>query len=328
MNELNLTYAGAAYLDRTRALLDGTVRPDGLRLQFTPMRPDLLFRRLVRATEFDVAEMSTSTYLHLLAHGDDRWLALPVFLSRNFRHGYLFVPGTSDVTHPAQLKGRRAGILEYQMTAALWQRALLQHDYGVLPTDLHWFEGNLRAPGPHDPNPVPPPPGITVEHLRDDQYLEGMLAHGEIDVLFTATRPAPFRDGSGRVRRLFPDFVAVEQDYYRRTGLFPIMHLLVVRRALYQEHPWIARRLLDAFSEAQRLDWERLQDTGTLAVMLPWLPAMLEQTIAVMGEQPWPYGYAANRAVLDAMCQYSYEQGLAPRRLQPEELFPPEVRAE
>jgi 4,5-dihydroxyphthalate decarboxylase len=321
MHELTLTYAGADYLDRTRALLDGTVRPAGIALRFLPMAPTLLFRRVVQYTEFDVAEMSTSGYMNLLARGDDRYVAIPVFLSRNFRHGYIFVHADSGVREPGDLRGKRAGILEYQMTAALWQRALLQHEYGVAPTDMEWYEGPLRPPGESEPNPIAAPGGVALQHLPPGKYLEAMLAEGELDVLFSATRPPALTDGSGRVRRLFPDFAAAEQDYYRRTGIFPIMHLVVLRRALYQEQPWIANSLLAAFREAQRLGWQRLQDTGTLAVMLPWLSAELEQIAAVMGTRPWPYGFEENYATLSAMCQYHHEQGLSRERLAPEQLF-------
>jgi 4,5-dihydroxyphthalate decarboxylase len=325
MHELTLTYAGADYLDRTRALLDGSVRPAGIALRFLPFHPNVLFRRVVAYTEFDVAEMSTSGYMSLVAHGDDRYVAIPVFLSRSFRHRGIYVSAAGDVREPADLKGKRAGILEYQMTTALWQRALLQHEYGVAPANLKWFEGPLRPPGGGDPNPIAPPPGIGLQHLPPGKYLESMLADGELDVLFSAARPPALADGSGPVRRLFPNYPAVEQDYYRRTGIFPIMHLVVLRRALYQQHPWIAQSLLTAFQEAQQLGCQRLQDTGTLAVMLPWLAAELEQIAAVMGPRPWPYGFEENYGTLRAMCQYHHEQGLSRDRLAPEQLFAPET---
>jgi 4,5-dihydroxyphthalate decarboxylase len=326
MHELTLTYAGVDYLDRTRALINGTVRPAGIALRFLPMAPTALFRRVVQYTEFDVAEMSTSTYMNLVARGDDRYLAIPVFLSRHFRHGYIFVSTAADIRQPSDLKGKRAGILEYQMTAALWQRALLQHEYGVAPADMQWFEGPLRPPAEGEPNRIAAPPGVALQHLPPGQYLEAMLADGELDVLFSAVRPPALTDGSGRVQRLFPDFVAAEQEYYRRTGIFPIMHLVVLRRVLYAEHPWIASSLLSAFREAQRLGWQRLQDTGTLAVMLPWLAAELEQITTVMGSQPWPYGFEENYATLSAMCQYHHEQGLSREHLTPEQLFAVETQ--
>ncbi len=301
------------------------MRPAGIALRFLPFHPNVLFRRVVAYTEFDVAEMSTSGYMNLVARGDDRYIAIPVFLSRNFRHGGIYVSGASGVREPADLKGKRAGILEYQMTAALWQRALLQHEYGVAPTDLEWYEGPLRPPAEGEPNTIAAPAGTALQHLPVGQYLESMLAAGELDVLFSASRPPALTDGSGRVRRLFPSYPEVEQDYYRRTGIFPIMHLVVLRRALYQEHLWIAGSLLTAFREAQQLGWRRLQDTGTLAVMLPWLAAELEQLAAVMGPQPWPYGFEENYATLSAMCQYHHEQGLSRERLTPEQLFAPET---
>jgi 4,5-dihydroxyphthalate decarboxylase len=325
MADLTMSYSGVNYFDRTGPILDGTVKPEGITLQFQPGHPGELFRRVAQTTDLDLAEMSTSTYMNLVSRGDDRYVALPVFLSRNFRHGYIFVARDSGVERPEDLRGKKVAVPEYQMTAALWQRAALQHDYGVLPGELRWFEGGLARPGFLDRNHLPPPPGVSIERIPEDQYLEGLLAAGELDALFTATRPAAFRDGSGRVRRLFPSFVAVEREYYQRTGHFPIMHLAVVRGALFREHRWVAESLTRAFAEAQRIGWGRVTDTGTLAVMLPWLPDYLEQGPPIMGPKDWRYGFRENYATLSAMCEYHHEQGLSNRRLTPEELFPPET---
>src|SRR5581483_6369237 len=217
MADLTLSYAGELYFDRNGPILDGTVKPEGITLQFEPMRPRELFHRVAQTTDLDVAEMSTSTYMNLISRGDDRYVALPVFLSRNFRHSYIFVGGDGGIHEPQDLRGKRVGVPEYQMTAALWQRAALQHDYGVQPGELRWYEGGLNRPGYLDRNPIPPPPGVSIERIPEDKYLEGMLVNGELDALFTATRPKAFLDGLGRVRRLFPNFVAVEREYYERT---------------------------------------------------------------------------------------------------------------
>lgn len=325
MTDLTLTFASDYYFDRIGALIDGTVKPEGITIQFVRAHPRDLFRQVAQTTELDLAEMSTSTYMNLASRGDDRYVAIPVFLSRNFRHSYVFVPGDSDMREPQDLRGKRVGVAEYQMTAALWQRAFMQHDYGVMPGEMRWFEGGLWEPGYAERNRIAPPPGVSIERIPEHKHLEGMLADGELDALFNATRPAAFMDGSGRVRRLFPNFVEVEQDYYRRTGQFPIMHTAVVRGEIYRQHPWVAESLFNAFAEAQRVGWERLNDTGALAVMVPWLPAALEQTAAAMGPTYWQYGFAANEATLDAMCQYHHEQGLSAQRLRPEQLFAKET---
>lgn len=211
------------------------------------------------------------------------------------------------------------------MTAAVWQRAFLQYDYGVLPHEIHWYTGGLKGPGYLERNAIPNPPGATIDLIPDSKFLEGMIADGELPALFSPIRPPALLDGSGRVHRLFPDFREVEQEYYRRTGFFPMVHLVVLRRALYRENPWIAASLLRAFMQAQRIGWERLQRSEALQVILPWLTAELEATTATMGPNHWKHGFAENYAILDAMCQYHYEQGLSERRLTPEGLFAPET---
>lgn len=321
MHEIEITYAGVDYLDRTRPLIDGTVKPMGARLRYLPMRPGELFRRVAQYTEFDAAEMSSSTYMNLIARGDTRYIAVPIFPSRNFRHGYIFVHRDSGILEPKDLRGKKAGISEYQMTAGLFQRAALMHDYGVMPGELQWFQGGLMEPGYTERNEIPNPPGVSIDLIPEDKTLEGMVASGELDALFTPTRPRGFTDGSGRVRRLFPNYVEVEQEYYQRTGIFPIMHLVVIRRELYEQYRWLAVSLLDAFSQAQKIGWARMQGTGTLPVMLPWLPRELEDVAQSMGPKFWPYGFPDNRLILTKMCEYHFEQGLSSRRLTPEELF-------
>lgn len=320
---LRLSMATLDYLDRTRALIDGSVRPDGLELDCVQMGPYELFQRIAQKVEFDVAEMSASTYMSLVSQGDDRYVGLPIFLSRHFRHGYIFVHGESEITVPADLVGRRVGVPDYEMTAALWQRAFLQHDYGVRPEQITWVQGGEFRPGFVERQKTPIPPDVRIEYAPEDRTLHDMVATGEIDAVICPHRPAALGDGSGRVRRLFPDFPSVEREYYERTGFFPIMHLAVLRRDLYEQRPEIAVALLEAFVEAKRRGWERMLELGGLAVMLPWLTEDIEQIAAVMGPNHWPYGFPENRRILQAMCQYSAEQGLAVRTLEPEELFAP-----
>ena len=322
---LKLTFAGLDYLDRTRALVEGTVQPEGIELTCKRFGPYELFQRVAQQVEFDVAEMSASTYISLVAQGDERYVAIPVFLSRLFRHGYIFVHGSGPVRVPADLAGKRVGVPDYEMTAALWQRAILTHDFGVRPEQIQWFQGGEFQPGFVRRLELPSQPGLSIDVIPEDRTLHDMVATGEIDAVLCPHRPAGLSDGSGRVRRLFPDFVEVEREYYRRTGFFPIMHLTVVRRDLYDEHPWVAASLTKAFGEAQALGWKRLGELGSVAVMLPWLTRDLEEISDLMGPDHWPYGFKVNRAVLAAMCRYSFEQGLSVRELTPEELFAAET---
>jgi 4,5-dihydroxyphthalate decarboxylase len=320
---MRLTFAGLDYLDRTRALVDGSVQPKGFELDCIRIGPYELFQRVAKGVEFDVAEMSVSTQMSLVSQGDDRYVGLPVFLSRHFRHGYIFVHGPSDIEGPADLVGRRVGVPEYEMTAALWQRAILEHDHGLRPNQVTWVQGGEFRPGFVERQKTPLPTDIAVELAPEDRTLHDMVATGEIDAVMCPHRPAAMGDGSGRVRRLFPDYVEREKEYYRRTGFFPIMHMTLVRRDLYEEHPEVAVALVEAFTEAKRLGWQRMLELGGLAVMLPWLTDEIEEIAGVMGPEHWRYGFQENYAILQAMCRYSFEQGLSVRALEPEELFAP-----
>jgi 4,5-dihydroxyphthalate decarboxylase len=327
MNDLLVTYGGIDYLDRLPPLLDGTVKPSGISLRIVPFTEPLdLFRRVVRHSDFDAAEMSFSTYANLVSRGDDRYIAIPFFPSRSFRHGDIYVHRDSGISHPADLRGKKVGIPQYQMTAAVWQRAFLQYDYGVLPREIRWYTGGLTSPGQLEPNAIPNLPGVTIDLIPDTKALEGSLAEGDLSALFSPNRPAALLDGSGRIRRLFPNYREVEQEYYRRTGFFPIMHLIVIRRSLYQEHPCVAVSLFQAFAQAQRLGWERLRGPGAPRIILPWLTAEIEATTALMGPNHWKQGFAENYTILATMCRYHYEQGLSERRLTPEDLFARETQ--
>jgi 4,5-dihydroxyphthalate decarboxylase len=324
---VKLTFAGLDYLDRTRALGDGSVRPEGIELTCLRFGPYELFQRVAQKVEFDVAEMSASTYLNLVSRGDRRYTAIPVFPSRQFRHGYIFVHGPGRIQAPADLVGCRVGVPDYEMTAALWQRAVLMHEYGVRPEQMEWLQGGEFSPGFVKRVELNLPPEVSLGVVPEDRTLHDMVATGEIDAVFCPHEPAALNDGSGRVRRLFPDFVERERDYFRRTGFFPIMHLTVVRRELYEESPWVAVALTKAFAEAKERGWHRLNELGALGVILPWLNRDLEEIAELMGPSHWPYGFRENHAIMEAMCRYSHEQGLSDRLLTPEELFAPETHS-
>lgn len=323
MTRLPLSLACWNY-DRTQALADGTVRPDGIDLNVQVLEVEETFFRMLRHREFDCAEMSLSSYCVSLARPDPAFIAIPVFPSRMFRHGCIFVSAKSGIERPQDLIGKRIGVPEYQMTAPVWIRGVLADEYGVDPASVTWFTGGEEQPGREEKLKLDLPGRFKVVPIGPDQTLSQMLADGEIDALHTARIPSTFYTRPDAVRRLFPDFVSVEQDYFRRTGLFPIMHVVALRRDVYQANRWIARALCKAFAEAQERVYAELRVTASLKTMLPWQVAMVEQAVDLLGPDWWPYGVERNRAVLETFLRYHHEQGLSPRRLAVDELFAPE----
>jgi 4,5-dihydroxyphthalate decarboxylase len=320
---LPLTLACWSY-DRTRALFDGRVRPEGIDLTCLDLPVEETFFRMLRHQEFDAAEMSLSSYVVSLGAADPPFVAIPVFPSRFFRHSCIFVNAAAGIASPADLAGRVIGTPEYQMTAAVWIRGILADDYGVPVESPAYVTGGLEEPGRLEKVALELPPRIRVRPVDAGQTLSALLSSGGIDALYTARTPSTF-PSSGRVRRLFPDFLDVEREYFRRTRVFPIMHTVVVRRALYERHRWVARALYKAFAAAQRLAYDDLGQTAALKVMLPWLPAHLADVRREMGEDFWPYGLEPNTTPLDTFLRYAHEQGLSRRRLQPADLFAPET---
>jgi len=315
---LPLTLACWDY-DRTRALSDGRVRPDGIDLTCLELPVEETFFRMLRHREFDVAEMSLSSYVVSCFAPDPPFIAIPIFPSRYFRHSCIYLHAASGIREPKDLIGRRIGTPEYQMTAPVWIRGILADDYGVTAESVTHLCGGLEEPGRPEKLALSLPPAIRIERIGPEQTLSAMLANGEIDALYTAREPSSFRQGDGRVTRLFPDFATVERDYYRRTRLFPIMHTVVLRRDVYARHPWIAQTLCKAFARAQEHAYRDLEQTAALKVMLPWLPAHLEEARREMGRDFWPYGLPPNHHTLATFLRYSHEQGLSPRLLQPEQ---------
>lgn len=324
MTGFPLTIAMGDY-DRTRALVDGTVRPDGIDLTCVLMEPGDLFARVARDREFPAAEFSLSTYLNFRARDDHRLMAIPVFPSRMFRHGYIWVNRHAGIATPSDLRGRRVGTIQYQVTSNLWTRGFLRDDHGIVPQDFTWVFGGTDEPGEHERAPVAIPAGVHVEAAPPDRSLGEMLAAGDIDALFVPHLPRVVAEGDPNIVRLFPDFRTVETDYYRRTSLFPIMHVVVLREDVLRAEPWVARSLFDAFCAAKAHALRRLRSTGTLAVMLPWMVEELEAAQALFGAKYWPYGVADNRAELDAAVRYASEQGIAVRDLDVGELFVPDT---
>jgi 4,5-dihydroxyphthalate decarboxylase len=324
MSTLRLTLACWGY-DRTRALADGRVRPDGIDLTYLDLPVEETFFRMLRHREFDVAEMSLSSYVVSCFAPDPPFIAIPIFPSRFFRHSCIYVNTASGIREPKDLVGKRIGTPEYQMTAPVWIRGVLADEYGVPVNSVSYHCGGLEEPGRPEKLTLALPPDIRVERIGPQQTLSAMLAAGEIDALHTARMPSSFREGRGRVTRLFEDFADVERAYYRRTRIFPIMHTVVIRRDVYARNRWIAQSLVKAFAAAQRITYDDLNHTAALKTMLPWLTAHVEAARREMGDDFWPYGLAANRDTLATFLRYSHEQGLSPRRLEPEALFAPET---
>lgn len=320
-----LTLGCGAY-DRTLALALGDVRPAGIDLTYLRLPVEEIFWRMTRHGEFDAAEMSLSSYLLRRSRGDEALVAIPVFTSRFFRHSYAWVNAAAGIRRPQDLVGKRIGVPEYQMTAAVWIRGFLEDDYGVRPADVRWFQGGLNQSGRVEKLAIEVP-GVEITPIGEGRTLSAMLAAGELDAVIAARTPASF-DGVG-VRRLFPDFRTVEADYFRRTGIFPIMHTVAIRREVLDRHPWVARSLYDAFCAAKDRAMLELShvsaapNPSALSVSLPWLIAEVEATRALMGDDYWPYGLEPNRATLEALVRYSHAQGLAARLVPVEELFAP-----
>jgi 4,5-dihydroxyphthalate decarboxylase len=324
MGKLKLTLACWDY-DRTRALADGRVTPEGVDLNFIPLHVEETFFRMLRHREFDAAEMSLSSYCVSLMRDDPPFVAIPVFPSRFFRHSCIFVSARAGVREPKDLVGKRIGTPEYQMTAPVWIRGILSDEYGVDAASVDHFTGGEEEPGRDEKLKLALPPQFRVTPIGPTQTLSAMLADGEIDALYTARTPSTFYSRPDEVRRLFPDFVSVEKDYFRRTGVFPIMHVIAIRRTVYEANRWVARALLKAFQEAQAITYDNLAVTSALTTMLPWQVSAVEEARRELGDDWWPYGFARNRAVLDTFLRYHHEQGLSARRLQPEDLFAPET---
>lgn len=324
MSDIQLTLACEDY-DRTRPLRDGSVRAEGIELNYVTLPVEEIFWRMCRYEEFDVAELSMGAFLVAAAQGRRPFVAIPVFPSRTFRHRCIFLNTASGIARPEDLRGRRVGVPEYTMTAAVWLRGLFQHEHGVKPEEIFWVQAGEEQPGRKDRVDFDLPPGIRLEVVQD-KTLNDMLEGGAIDALMSPRMPSCFLRGSPRVARLFPDFKKAEMDYFRRTGIFPIMHVIVIRANVYEERPWVAQSLYKAFSEAKDLCFSQLYDSNVLRISLPWTVAEYEETRSLMTEDYWPYGFAPNRRVLETLHGYLLEQGLIKQKLDLESLFASNTR--
>lgn len=320
---LPLTLACERY-DRTEALRDGRVQVPGVDLIYLPQTVEETFFRMSRFREFDVSEMSLSSYTISLFQGAP-FVALPVFPSRFFRHSGIYVSERSGIEQPSDLVGKRVGIAEYQLTANVWIRGMLAEHHGVPIDSVDYYLGGLHEPGRIEKIAISVPDGVRLHPIGEQDTLNDMLVNGEIDAIYTPRAPEAFLAGEGGVRRLFEPSGPAEEEYFRQTGIFPMMHVVAIRREVYEQNRWIARSLYDSFCRAKALAEENFSETAALRYMLPWLLDEVDRTKAIMGDDFWPYGLADNRTGLETFLRYHHEQGLSERLLRPEELFAPET---
>ncbi len=323
---VHLTLACCDY-DQVRDFTNGVVRAAGITITplILPSIEEITFRFL-KNLEWDVSELSFGKYTSLTAQGNAPMVAIPVFPSRVHRHSAIYVRTDRGIKTAKDLEGRTIGIPEWAQTAGIYVRGFLAEEYGVDLRSIRWLQAGVNQPGRAEKVELKLPAGIRYE-ARGDASLSGMLRSGEVDAVISARAPDAFAEGGGTVARLFPDYRAEEERFFKKTGIFPIMHLITLRRAAFEQHPWIAMNLFNAFEEAKRRSFERIRDFTCARIPLPWAAAVVDEIIATCGSDPYPYGIEASRPTLDAFCRYCHDQGVTARRMTAEDLFPPEVRA-
>jgi 4,5-dihydroxyphthalate decarboxylase len=321
MAKLNLSIAVRDY-DRTRPLTDGSVQIDGVDPVFMALDPEEIFFRAFRYAEFDICELSLSSSTVKTAQGDFAYVGVPAFVSRAFRHTSIYVR-TDRVKKPADLKGRKVGVSEYQLTANVWARALLEDEYGVKPSDIHWIRGGLEEAGRIEKIAIKLPADVTLESAPEGKTLNAMLEAGEIDAFIGPRTPSCFEQGKPHVGWLFPDPMAAAKDYFRKSGNFPIMHMVGVRRTLVEQHPWLPAAVLKAFTRAKSICLALLEETSASKVTLPFMEEQVRAARELMGADFWPYGIPANRKSLEYFLAQHHQQGLSSRLVKVEELFHP-----
>jgi 4,5-dihydroxyphthalate decarboxylase len=326
MPNLPLTLACWDY-DRTRPLFDGRVKAEGLDLDFQVMRPRQIFPRMLEKQEFHISELSLASFVGLKARGHCPFVGLPIALSKIFRHSCIYVRPGAGIRTPQDLRGKRVGTTQYGASAVVFMRGMLQDEYGVMPRDVHWLVGGLDAPAQRPLIPLDLPPDIRLDFLDGDQTLEAMMERGELDALFSVYIPSIFLDGSPSIARLWPNFKEVESDYYRRTGIFPVMHILAIREDVHRDHPWVAGSIYRAFCAARDVAVSGLYDSDALHLTLPFLLDHVEEARRLFGRDFWAYGLEPNRPAFEAIGRYVHEQGLAPRVVSADEMFVAGVEA-
>ena len=324
MSKLSLTVACGDY-DRVRAIKDGRVQIEGCDVNFLPLAAEEVFFRAFRGTEFDVTELSFSSTMIQTARGDCQYIGIPAFVSRIFRHSSIYIRTDRGITRPEDLRGKKIGLPEYQMTAPVWMRGMMQDEYGVRPEECIWRSGGQEQPGRDERTPIKPIPGLDLAPIPNDRTLVDMFVKGELDALFTARAPSCFVEGAPNIGRLFPNYREVEKAYYQKTKLFPIMHFIGIKKSLVEQHPWLATSVYKAFVQAKAIAMQEVRDITALNITLPWVEAEALESMALMGQDYWRYGVKESLHEIDALARYSHEQGLSSRLLTAADLFAPSV---
>jgi 4,5-dihydroxyphthalate decarboxylase len=319
-----LTIACAEY-DRTRPIKDGRVRVDGCEVTYLPLDPEELFFRAFRYHDFDVAELSFNSYLMTTSRGLCPYVAIPAFVSRHFRHSAIYIRTDRGIRGPADLKGKLVGLPEYQQTANVWMRGIFKEEFGLDPSDIHWRTGGQEEPGRDERTPLKLPGNIDLQPIGPNKTLNKMLVDGELDAVFSAREISAFVNRAPSIGLMFPNYREVEMDYYRRSGMFPIMHLVGIKKTLVEKYPWLPGSVYKAFCQAKRIAINELKEMSATKVTLPWPEVYVQDAAALMTEDFWRYGVAENAKDIETLTRYSFEQGLAVRKLTAEEIFHPSV---
>jgi 4,5-dihydroxyphthalate decarboxylase len=308
--------------DRMQPLYTGEVKPEGVDLDFVAVESARnIFDRMAGSQEFDASEFSSSEFVARLSAGKCPFVAIPVFPSRVFRHSFAWINARSGIRTPKDLEGRRIGVPLYTMTAAIWIRGHLMRDYGVDLSGVKWVQGAINEVGAHgEPSVMPVLKPVSVEQNTSGKSLSQLLDEGRIDAIIGTNHPESRRHNAD-IRRLFPDYKEVEKDYYRRTGVFPIMHLVAIRKEVHERHPEVAKSLYEAFCKSKNIALKRMRHLGAPRYMLPWMGAEIDEIDAVFGEDPWPYGIERNRATMETMIGYLHEQSVIARPFRLEDVF-------
>ena len=319
MGKLTVSLACCNY-DRTRALFDGTVGVDGCELVASAMSPEEAFHRAFKYEEFDISELSMSSYMNVQSRGGSSYIGIPAFVSRLFRHSSIYIRTDRGIEAPEDLAGKTIGVPEYQMTAALWVRGILEDEYGVKASSIHWRNGGLEEGGREERSPLHLPDEIDLQSIPTDETLSEHLDDGKIDAVISARAPSSYLSND-KIGRLFPDYKAAEQAYFSKTGMFPIMHMIGIKRSIVEKHPWLPVNVYVAFLKAKQLCYEEMEQVGHLAHTMPWPVYELEQVRKLMGEDHWKYGALENEKEISAMTRYSFDQGISARKLEAEDIF-------
>ena len=323
MSRLHLTLAISEY-DHTRDVCSGVVTVEGIDLTHLNLPIEEMHFRFTKFREWDVSEMSLGKYVSLLSQDDRSMVAIPVFPNRAFRHSSYYVRRDSELTDPTQLVGKRVGVPEWAQTAGIFARGVLTDQYGVQLSAIEWWQAGVNEPGRIEKVELRLPRGVTIRPAPE-RTLTAMLLAGELDAVISAHPPEPFKQEDSNIVQLFHDVRAVEEAYWRTTGIFPIMHIIAIRREVFDRHRWVAMNLYKAFDAARRRSLHRISELTASRVPVPWLADYVERWRPLFGPEYWPYGLEANRTTLEAFCRYAFEQGVCHRKVAAEELFPPEV---